>query len=112
MARVWMRSFAWRRWMMLSLVVPANHWSCCFRANRNPEIMQEFPDWVSPQGGGRVAKVIASRMSAEMEGQFVVFLIGMRINKPWKLHKWLSVFFVMPEMLKELAAHTDAGSLA
>jgi hypothetical protein len=28
-------------------------------------------------------------MAAEMDGEFVVFLIGMRINKPWKLHKWL-----------------------
>ncbi len=36
-----------------------------------------------------MARVIASRMSAEMEGEFVVFLIGMRINKPWKLHKWI-----------------------
>ena len=35
-----------------------------------------------------MAKIISSRMSAEMDGEFVVFLIGMRINKPWKLHKW------------------------
>jgi hypothetical protein len=39
-----------------------------------------------------VANVIGSRMSAEMEGEFVVFLIGMRINKPWKVHKWLPAF--------------------
>ena len=30
-------------------------------------------------------------MTAGLEGDFVVFLIGMRINKPWKLHKWLPV---------------------
>jgi hypothetical protein len=30
-------------------------------------------------------EVIGSRMAAEMEGEFVVFLIGMRVNKPWKL---------------------------
>jgi hypothetical protein len=35
-----------------------------------------------------MAKVIPQRMSAQIEGNFVVFLIGMRINKPWKVHKW------------------------
>lgn len=58
-----------------------------------------------------MAKVIGSRMTAEMEGEFVVFLIGIRINKPWKLHKWLPVFFAMPRMLKELAAHPESGFL-
>ena len=43
-----------------------------------------------------MAKVIPSRMTAEIEGDFVVFLIGMRINKPWKIHKWLPVFMAMP----------------
>jgi hypothetical protein len=38
-----------------------------------------------------MADVIPQRMSAQVEGDFVVFLIGMRINKPWKLHKWLPV---------------------
>lgn len=56
-------------------------------------------------------KVIPSRMSAEMDGDFVVFLIGMRVNKPWKLHKWLPVFLAMPKMLKELEAHPDSGFL-
>jgi len=30
-----------------------------------------------------VAKVFQGRYSADLEGDFVVFLIGMRINKPW-----------------------------
>ena len=34
-----------------------------------------------------MANVIPTRMTAEIEGDFVVFLIGMRINKPWKIHK-------------------------
>jgi hypothetical protein len=55
--------------------------------------------------------VIEKRMAAEMEGEFVVFLIGMRINKPWKLHKWLPVFFGMPKMIKELQAHPESGFL-
>lgn len=58
-----------------------------------------------------MAKVIDSRMSAEMDGEFVVFLIGMRVNKPWKLHKWLAVFLAMPKMLKELEAHPESGFL-
>ena len=55
--------------------------------------------------------VIGSRMSGEIEGEFVVFLIGMRINKPWKLHKWIPVARAMPRMLKELEAHPESGFL-
>ena len=58
-----------------------------------------------------MAKVIAKRMSAEIEGDFVVFLIGMRINKPWKPWKWLPVFFAMPRMLRELAQKPEMGLL-
>jgi hypothetical protein len=50
-------------------------------------------------------------MTAEMEGEFVVFLIGMRINKPWKVHRWLPVFLAMPRMVKELEAHPESGFL-
>jgi hypothetical protein len=39
-----------------------------------------------------MAKIIAKRVTAQIEGDFVVFLIGMRINKPLKIHKWLPVF--------------------
>ena len=58
-----------------------------------------------------MARVIPSRMTAEIEGDFVVFLIGMRVNKPWKVHKWLPVFLAMPRMLKELQAHPESGFL-
>ena len=56
-------------------------------------------------------KVIDKRMTAEVDGEFVVFLIGMRINKPWKVHKWLPVFLAMPKMLKELETHPESGFL-
>ena len=56
-----------------------------------------------------MATVIDKRMSVEMEGEFVVFLIGMRINKIWKIHKWLPVLFAMPRMIKELEAHPESG---
>ena len=58
-----------------------------------------------------MAQIYPQKMAAEMDGEFVVFLIGMRINKPWKVHKWLPVFLAMPRMLKELAAHPEMGFL-
>ena len=58
-----------------------------------------------------MAQVIPNRMTAEIDGDFVVFLIGMRINKPWKIHKWLPVFLAMPRMLKELEGHAESGFL-
>ena len=51
-----------------------------------------------------MAKTINRRMTVKLEGDFVVFLIGMRINKLWKIHKWLPVARAMPKMLKELKA--------
>ncbi|MDR1968992.1 MAG: DUF4188 domain-containing protein [Burkholderiaceae bacterium] len=51
------------------------------------------------------------RLTATIEGPFVVFLIGMRINKPWKLHKWWPVAQAMPRMLRELAAQPHSGLL-
>jgi hypothetical protein len=58
-----------------------------------------------------MATIIAERMAAEMEGDFVVFAIGMRVNKPWKLHKWLPVASAMRRMLKELERHPESGFL-
>jgi hypothetical protein len=49
-----------------------------------------------------MARILPDRMSADIDGDFVVFLIGMRINKPWKIHRWWPVFMAMPRMLKEL----------
>jgi len=58
-----------------------------------------------------MSKLFAERMSAEIEGDFVVFLIGMRINKLWKVHKWWPVFSAMPKMIKELEANPELGML-
>ena len=55
--------------------------------------------------------IVPQRMTAELEGDFVVFLIGMRINRPWKLHKWLPVVLAMPRMLRELEARPESGFL-
>jgi len=58
-----------------------------------------------------MARVIPTRMTAEIEGDFVVFLIGMRINKPWMIHKWLPVALAMGRMLRELQARPESGFL-
>jgi hypothetical protein len=51
------------------------------------------------------------RHTAAIDGDFVVFLIGMRINRPWKPHKWLPVLVAMPRMLRRLRDRPDAGLL-
>lgn len=51
------------------------------------------------------------RLTARIDGDFVVFLIGMRINRPLFVHKWLPVATAMPKMLKELRAHPELGLL-
>jgi Domain of unknown function (DUF4188) len=57
-------------------------------------------------------EIIPKRMTATMDGEFCLFLIGMRINRPWKIHKWLPVAMAMPKMLRELSMHKDLGFLA
>ncbi len=54
---------------------------------------------------------INQRMTVHLEGDFVVFLIGMRINRLWKIHKWLPVASAMPKMLKELSQKPESGFL-
>jgi Domain of unknown function (DUF4188) len=49
-----------------------------------------------------IMPIITERMAARIEGDFVVFLIGARINKLWKIHKWMPVVLAMPRMIKEL----------
>ena len=51
------------------------------------------------------------RLTATLDGEFVVFLIGMRINRLWKLHRWLPLTNAMPRMLAELEAHPALGML-
>lgn len=52
------------------------------------------------------------RYTAEIDGDFVVFVIGMRINKLWKVHKWLPVTMAMGPMLTELFKHPEKGLLS
>ena len=56
-----------------------------------------------------MAKVTRERMTATAEEDFVLFLIGMRINNWFAIHRWLPVFLAMPKMLKELHINRDLG---
>jgi hypothetical protein len=58
-----------------------------------------------------VTAIRAERLCAEMDGEFVVFLIGMRINKLWKVASWLPVVRAMPRMLIELSKKPELGLL-
>lgn len=53
--------------------------------------------------------VVPARMTHDYQGELVVFLIGMWINRPWQPHLWLPVFGAMPAMLAELSADPDSG---
>ncbi|HEX4789498.1 MAG TPA: DUF4188 domain-containing protein [Actinospica sp.] len=54
-------------------------------------------------------KVVAGRMTADAEGDFVVFLIGMRFNRPWHLIKNMYVFTAMPRMVSYLRRRPELG---
>lgn len=51
------------------------------------------------------------RLDASCWGELVVFLIGMRVNKPWRPDLWLPVFVAMPRMLAELSRDRSSGLL-
>jgi hypothetical protein len=58
-----------------------------------------------------MAKVFPGRYTAQIEGPFVVFMIGMRVNRLWAIHKWLPTAMVMGPMLKTLYRHPEKGFL-
>ena len=57
----------------------------------------------------RMHMIYKDRMTAKMGGDFVVFLIGMRINKPLAVHKYLPMLNAMPKMLTELYTKPELG---
>lgn len=58
-----------------------------------------------------MASILPSRMTHQYDGDLVLFLIGMRVNKPWRPDLWLPVFRAMPGMLAELARDPESGFL-
>lgn len=55
--------------------------------------------------------VETGRYTADIDGDFVVFLIGMRVNRPWKFRKWWPVAVAMPRMLRVLDKRPELGCL-
>jgi hypothetical protein len=58
-----------------------------------------------------MAKIIPGRFTAQYSGSFVVFLIGMRVNKFLAVRKWLTAARAMGPMLRTLRAHPEKGLL-
>jgi hypothetical protein len=55
--------------------------------------------------------IFKGRYTAEVSQPFVVFLIGMRINRFWSLRKWWWVAMSMPRMLRRLTQVPELGLL-
>jgi hypothetical protein len=55
--------------------------------------------------------IFKGRYRAEIDGDFVVFLIGFRPNRLWQVRDWWFVFTAMPKMIKELEKQPEAGFL-
>jgi hypothetical protein len=58
-----------------------------------------------------MAEVQRTRVAADVDRDVVVFVIGMRINRLWAVHKWIPVFVAMPRMIAELARQPELGLL-
>jgi hypothetical protein len=55
--------------------------------------------------------IVPGRMTARIDGDFVVFLIGARINRVTAVRSWLPVVRAMPRMIAELHANPSLGLL-
>lgn len=51
------------------------------------------------------------RFTAEYDGDLVVFLIGARIQQPWKVREWVPVARAMAAMQRDLGQHPEIGCL-
>jgi Domain of unknown function (DUF4188) len=58
-----------------------------------------------------MSELFPGRFTASADTDFVVFLIGMRINKPLAFGKWRPVAKAMPAMQRELAMHPELGCI-
>jgi hypothetical protein len=58
-----------------------------------------------------MAHVFPGRYAAQSGEPFVVFLIGMRVNKLLKLGSWIPVARAMPPMIAELKRNPELGLL-
>ena len=57
----------------------------------------------------KVSSISPGRFTADIEGSFVVFIIGMRINRLMAFHKWVPVAQAMGPMVRQLMTHKELG---
>ena len=57
------------------------------------------------------ARLLSARVTADIEGEFVVFLIGMHINRLRAVRQWSTAGAAMTRMLRELRVHLELGLL-
>ena len=58
-----------------------------------------------------MARIFAGRFTADTDAPFVVFIIGMRVNKPLAFMKWVPTAMAMGPMLRSLEKDPDSGFL-
>jgi len=58
-----------------------------------------------------MSNVIPGRYTAHIEGPFVVFIIGMRVNRLFAFRKWVPTAMAMNPMLSTLFQHPEKGFL-
>jgi hypothetical protein len=56
-----------------------------------------------------VTHIHQGRWTARADEPFVVFIIGMRINSVWRVHRWLPLIRAMTRMLTELYQRPELG---
>jgi Domain of unknown function (DUF4188) len=58
-----------------------------------------------------MSEIFRGRWTSQVDADLVVFLIGMRVNKPLAFSKWRPVSQAMPKMQQELARHPELGCI-
>ena len=58
-----------------------------------------------------MTNIFRGRFTAQIDGPFVVFVIGMRVNKLMMIGKWLPVAGAMRPMVEQLMSHRELGLL-
>ena len=58
-----------------------------------------------------MARIFSGRFTADTDAPFVVFIIGMRVNKPLAFAKWVPTAMAMGPMLRSLEKDSDSGFL-
>jgi hypothetical protein len=58
-----------------------------------------------------MSEIHRGRFTAQIDGPFVVLIIGMRVNQVLAIHKWWPVATAMGPMVKHLMQHPELGLL-